>query len=71
MNDANLLIGWRDIAEYLGVSRSTVLRRRRDMVRYGVIFYRLSGSPPKREVAAYKPKIREWITSKTKKGGYL
>ena len=71
MNDNRLLVGWEGIAQFLGVSRRTMLRRRVELLENGVIFYHLVGCPPRKEVAAYVSTIKEWIEEKAKKGGYI
>lgn len=71
MSDNRLLVGWEGIAQFLGVSRRTMLRRRIELLENGVIFYHLVGSPPRKEVAAYVSTIKLWIEAKAKKGGYI
>ena len=71
MTDNRLLVGWEGIAQFLGVSKRTMMRRREELVENGVIFYHLVGSPPRKEVAAYVSRVKDWIAEKAKKGGYI
>jgi DNA-binding Lrp family transcriptional regulator len=70
-NDRRLIVGWAGIAQFVGVSIRTMLRRRSELKRKGVIFYHLVGSPPRREVGAYESTLIDWVENKAKRGGYV
>jgi len=59
MGENNLLVGWKQIARFLGVSERSIRGRRKDLLRQGGIFYR-RGRLGKRNVCAWQEDIRQW-----------
>jgi hypothetical protein len=48
MPEETALIGWNEIARYLGWTKSKTLSRRQELKKYGIIFHTLVGKPPNR-----------------------
>jgi hypothetical protein len=48
-----LFSGWEEIRKYKGVSLSTIMRLRPELIKTKSVFYQLVGRPPKRRVFAH------------------
>jgi len=63
------ICGWSEICRLLGhVNRRTMMRRRDDMLRHGVIFYRVTGKPPRKNVYAFPSIIKAWTMKRASEG---
>ncbi len=47
------LVGWKEIAQYLGVSLRTAKSKRKEFEKCGVIFQRWIGRPPRKYVCSF------------------
>jgi len=68
LEDDCILVGWERIAKFFNVSERTMLRRRKELLSSGAIFYRYTGKPPRKRVCAFKSALIQWVTNKAKKG---
>jgi len=58
-----LITTWKGIADYLKISIRTLQRRKNELRKNGVIFYRKKGRPPRIEVAAFKSRLIDFFGS--------
>ena len=63
------------ILEMLGWSRSKFysknkhgVKRYEELASWGAIFYRYEGAPPKKRICAYPSVLKDWVSSKSRKG---
>ncbi len=59
MNGSDLIVGWKQIAQYLGVSERSIRSYRGPLLNGGHIFYRRKRFG-KRCVCAWSGDLREW-----------
>jgi hypothetical protein len=73
MPEETALIGWKEIARFLGWSLSKAKSRRKEWADYGVIFYTLRGRPPNRHkvVCAFPSILQRLTILKSSKGELL
>ena len=55
-----------DIIKMLGWCDRKFWKRRPELIKYGVIFYRYSGKPPKKRIYAFPSRIHKYIAIKLK-----
>jgi len=60
--------GWQAIARSVGWSLRSAYRRRDELKKAGVIFYRKTGRPPKKAVFHFPSRLRDWIAVKSVAG---
>jgi hypothetical protein len=70
MTEEQALIGWAEIARYLGWTKSKTLSRRKELREYGIIFHTLVGKPPnrRRRVFTFPSLLLRWLIIKTSNG---
>jgi predicted DNA-binding transcriptional regulator YafY len=62
------LIGWKAIADMFQVSERTMIKKKKDLLECGVIFYMHHGRPPRRQVCAFPSLLFRWTILKSSKG---
>ena len=67
MANPDLLVGWKAIADFFGVSERFVKNRRKELMNAGVIFYRVAGKPKSKRVCAFKSLLKTWAMLKASK----
>lgn len=65
------IIGWKAIARMFGVSPRTMIKRRKELLAYGVIFYMHLGRPPKKRVCAFPSLLQRWTIIKQDREGKI
>ena len=60
--------GWSEIARMFACPERTIMRRRDDLRRHGVIFYRVEGRPPRRYVYAFPSVLKAWAIKNASEG---
>ena len=60
------ITGWKAIAEYFGVSRASIMRRRAELDAEGVIFYVCEGRPPHRVACSFPNLLQAFVVKKGK-----
>lgn len=60
--------GWVNIARMFNCSQRTMMRRRDDLRRHAVIFYRVEGRPPRKYVYAFPSLLKAWMIKKASEG---
>ena len=60
--------GWANIARIFNCPERTMIRRRDDLRRHGVIFYRVEGRPPRKYVYAFPSLLKAWMIKKASEG---
>ena len=68
VSEETAIHGWNAIARLFGVSTRSMMRRRRELLEAGVIFYMQMGQPRKRVVSAFPSALKAWISLKSAKG---
>jgi hypothetical protein len=70
MPEETALVGWAEIARYLGWTKSKTLSRRQELKKYGIIFHTLVGKPPNRRkrVFTFPSLLLRWLMIKTSNG---
>jgi hypothetical protein len=61
--------GWGSLATMLGWSVRTVQRRRMELLRAGVVFYRFKGRPKRRTISFFPSLVKVWVIKKTQRNG--
>jgi len=67
MTNETVIRGWENIAKYFGVTGRTMLRRRKELIDAGVVFYMRTGWPPRKVACAFPSMLKAWITAKAAK----
>jgi len=63
------LEGWEEIAAMFKVSPKTMMRRRKELLQSGAVFYMLKGTQPARKVVCAFPSILKiWVSKKAARG---
>ena len=57
-----LITTWRGIANFVKLSIRTVQRHKKELRENGIIFYRMRGRPPHREVAGQSDRLIEFFS---------
>jgi len=60
--------GWENIAALLGVSPSTMMRRKKELQEAGVIFYILKDNCKRRTVCTFPSLLKIWVSKKAARG---
>jgi hypothetical protein len=68
MSEEVALIGWKAIARLFGISTRSMIKRRRELLECGAIFYMNHGRPPKKRVCAFPSLLFRWTILKSSKG---
>lgn len=68
MLEERALQGWANIARMLGVSKRTMIRKKKRLYEDGVIFYTLKGCPPHKIVCCFPSRLRSWIALQSEEG---
>ncbi len=62
------ILGWANIAQFLGVSHRKIFSHRDDLLRLHVVFYIRRGRPPRTTAAAFPSDLIAWAKFKASQG---
>ena len=60
--------GWIEIGRMFNCPKRTMMRRKKDLIRHGAIFYRVEGRPPRKYVYAFPSVLKAWMIKKASEG---
>lgn len=68
MIDEEALIGWSEIGRVFHKTARSMIKRKNEMQKHGIIFYTWDGKPPKLKCCAFPSILKAWTIEKSLKG---
>lgn len=66
--EEKMLIGWSEIGRFFNKTARSMIKRKNEMIKKGVIFYTWDGKPPKLKCCAFPSLLMAWTMGKSSKG---